>query len=210
MLESFGESPKACVTNSSRPPEKLKGKENPDLPSVCSNYWPPNVAPGTSSFKLRDAFINETQIGTKVDVVTRDNDEASVLGFEITNDYLAASFDQNSPFVATSKCYTGEASTYSCRVEVTVPQALEIQASCVFTNVVLSETTKFFAISYSTGQTSYAGAKTFGNLTLGVSTADYFNVSMTASAGGTYKWCLVEGSYTVFLQGNEASTSVST
>ena len=44
MLESFGESPKACVINSSRPPEKLKGKENPDLPSVCSNYWPPNVA----------------------------------------------------------------------------------------------------------------------------------------------------------------------
>ena len=43
MLESFGESPKACVTNSSRPPEKLKGKENPDLPLVCSNYWPPNV-----------------------------------------------------------------------------------------------------------------------------------------------------------------------
>ena len=44
MLESFGESPKACVTNSSRPSEKLKGKENPDLPSVCSNYWPPTVA----------------------------------------------------------------------------------------------------------------------------------------------------------------------
>ena len=44
VLESFGESQKACVTNSSRPPEKLKGKENPDLPSVCSNYWPPNVA----------------------------------------------------------------------------------------------------------------------------------------------------------------------
>ena len=44
VLKSFGESPKACVTNSSRPPEKLKGKENPDLPSVCSNYWPPNVA----------------------------------------------------------------------------------------------------------------------------------------------------------------------
>ena len=37
LLESFGESPKAFVTN-------LKGKENPDLPSVCSNYWPPNVA----------------------------------------------------------------------------------------------------------------------------------------------------------------------
>ena len=32
MLESFGESPKACVTNSSSPPEKLKGKETPDLP----------------------------------------------------------------------------------------------------------------------------------------------------------------------------------
>ena len=44
VLESFGESPKACVTNSSRPPEKLKGKENPDLPLVCSNYWPPNMA----------------------------------------------------------------------------------------------------------------------------------------------------------------------
>ena len=44
MLESFGESPKAWVTNSSRPPANFKGKENPDLPSVCSNYWPPNVA----------------------------------------------------------------------------------------------------------------------------------------------------------------------
>ena len=44
VLESFGESPKACVTNSSCPPEKLKEKENPYLPSVCSNYWPPNVA----------------------------------------------------------------------------------------------------------------------------------------------------------------------
>ena len=44
VLESFRESPKACATNSSHPPEKLKGKENPDLPSVCSNYWPPNVA----------------------------------------------------------------------------------------------------------------------------------------------------------------------
>ena len=44
VLESFEESPKACVTNSSRPPEKLKGKENLDLPSVCSNYWPTNVA----------------------------------------------------------------------------------------------------------------------------------------------------------------------
>jgi hypothetical protein len=44
VLESFGESSKACVTNFSHPPEKLKGKENPDLPSVCSNYWPPNMA----------------------------------------------------------------------------------------------------------------------------------------------------------------------
>ena len=25
-------------------PANLKGKANPDLPSVCSNYWPPNVA----------------------------------------------------------------------------------------------------------------------------------------------------------------------
>ena len=44
LLESFGESPKACVTNSSYPPVNLKGKENPNLPSVCSNYWSPNVA----------------------------------------------------------------------------------------------------------------------------------------------------------------------
>ena len=39
LLESFGESP-----NSSRPPTDLKGKGNLDLPLVCSNYWPPNVA----------------------------------------------------------------------------------------------------------------------------------------------------------------------
>jgi hypothetical protein len=44
VVETFGESAKVCVTNFSRPPEKLKGKENPDLPSVSSNYWPPNVA----------------------------------------------------------------------------------------------------------------------------------------------------------------------
>ena len=44
LLESFGRSPKACVTNSSCPPANLKGKENPDLSSVCSNYWPPNMA----------------------------------------------------------------------------------------------------------------------------------------------------------------------
>ena len=25
-------------------PANLKGKANPDLPSICSNYWPPNVA----------------------------------------------------------------------------------------------------------------------------------------------------------------------
>ena len=44
LLESFGESPKTCVTNSSRPPANLIGKGNPNLPSVCSNYWPPIVA----------------------------------------------------------------------------------------------------------------------------------------------------------------------
>ena len=32
------------MTNSSHPPVNLKEKENPDLPLVCSNYWPPNVA----------------------------------------------------------------------------------------------------------------------------------------------------------------------
>ena len=32
LLESFGESPKTCVTNSSHPPANLKGKGNPDLP----------------------------------------------------------------------------------------------------------------------------------------------------------------------------------
>ena len=32
------------MTNSSHPPANLKGKEKPDLPLVCSNYWPPNVA----------------------------------------------------------------------------------------------------------------------------------------------------------------------
>ena len=44
MLESFEESPKACMTNSSFPSANLKGKENRDLSSVCSNYWPPIVA----------------------------------------------------------------------------------------------------------------------------------------------------------------------
>ena len=44
LLESFGEPPKACVTNSNSPPANLKGKGNPDMPQVCSNYWPPNVA----------------------------------------------------------------------------------------------------------------------------------------------------------------------
>ena len=39
LLESFGKSPKVCVINSSHPPTNLKGKENPDLPSACSNYW---------------------------------------------------------------------------------------------------------------------------------------------------------------------------
>ena len=44
LLESFREAPKAWVMNSSYPPANLKGKETPDLPSVCLNYWPPNVA----------------------------------------------------------------------------------------------------------------------------------------------------------------------
>ena len=44
LLESFEEPPKACVINYNLPPANLKGKGNPDLPSVCSNYWPPNVA----------------------------------------------------------------------------------------------------------------------------------------------------------------------
>jgi hypothetical protein len=44
LLESFGEPPKAFVTNTSRPPANIKGKGNPNLPLVCSNYWPPIVA----------------------------------------------------------------------------------------------------------------------------------------------------------------------
>ena len=44
LLESFREPPKAFMTNSSRTPTDLKGKENPDLPLVCSNYWPPIMA----------------------------------------------------------------------------------------------------------------------------------------------------------------------
>ena len=32
------------MKNSSCPPVNLKGKGNPDLPSVCSNYWPPIIA----------------------------------------------------------------------------------------------------------------------------------------------------------------------
>ena len=32
LQESFGEPPKACVTNSSRPLANLKEKGNPDLP----------------------------------------------------------------------------------------------------------------------------------------------------------------------------------
>ena len=44
LLESFGEPTKAFVTNSSNPPANLKGKRNPNLPSVCSNYWDPIMA----------------------------------------------------------------------------------------------------------------------------------------------------------------------
>ena len=32
------------MTNSNPPPANLKGKGNPDLPLVCSNYWPPIVS----------------------------------------------------------------------------------------------------------------------------------------------------------------------
>ena len=44
LLESFGEPPRTRMTNSSRSPTDLKEKGNPDLLSVCSNYWPPIVA----------------------------------------------------------------------------------------------------------------------------------------------------------------------
>ena len=44
LLESFGEPPRTRMTNSSCPPTDLKEKGNPDMPSVCSNYWPPIVA----------------------------------------------------------------------------------------------------------------------------------------------------------------------
>ena len=43
VLESFGEPPQACVIKSYCPPANLKGKANPDLPSVSSNYWPPTM-----------------------------------------------------------------------------------------------------------------------------------------------------------------------
>ena len=56
LLESFREPPKACVTNSSRTPAHLKGKGNPDLPSVCSNYWPPIMA---LSLIVSDLFQNQ-------------------------------------------------------------------------------------------------------------------------------------------------------
>ena len=52
LLESFGEPPKACVTNSSRPLANLKGKENLDLPSDCSNYWTPIVFKPFDTFDL--------------------------------------------------------------------------------------------------------------------------------------------------------------
>ena len=42
MLGSLGEPPKIRVTNSSQ--TDLKGKGNPNLPLVCSNYLPPIVA----------------------------------------------------------------------------------------------------------------------------------------------------------------------
>ena len=44
LLESFGEHPNALVTNFSHLLANLNGKGDPDLPSVCSSYWPPIVA----------------------------------------------------------------------------------------------------------------------------------------------------------------------
>ena len=44
LLESFREPPRNYVTNFSCSLEDLKGKGNPDLPSVCSNYCPPIMA----------------------------------------------------------------------------------------------------------------------------------------------------------------------
>ena len=44
LLESFEEPPKAYVINSNHPLADRKGKGNPDLPLVCSNYLPPNMA----------------------------------------------------------------------------------------------------------------------------------------------------------------------
>ena len=52
LLESFGEPPRTCVTKSSRPPPDLKEKENPELPSVCSNYWPPIKKPAVTKLRL--------------------------------------------------------------------------------------------------------------------------------------------------------------
>ena len=137
---------------------------------VTKNVHTLGASPPPLSFVLGDTFLNVTQIGTSVDVVTQDDDDEFLLGFELTNEYIAADFDPDSPFVATSNCYTGEASTYNCQVEVIVPNALDIQASCVYTEVFLSGGTEFFAIAYSTGETLYANnsAENFENLRLGM------------------------------------------
>ena len=44
LLDSFRASPRKPKTNSICPLANLKGKEDPDLPSNCSNYWPPILA----------------------------------------------------------------------------------------------------------------------------------------------------------------------
>ena len=44
LLESFRTTPRIRATNSSRPLMEIKGKGNPNLTWVCSNYWPPIVA----------------------------------------------------------------------------------------------------------------------------------------------------------------------
>jgi hypothetical protein len=44
LLKRFGASPKSHAINSICPLTDPKGKENPYLLLVCSNYWPPFVA----------------------------------------------------------------------------------------------------------------------------------------------------------------------
>ena len=79
VLESFRESPKACVTNSSRPLEKLKGKENPDLPTVCSNYWPPIVALSLCFNNLVLSTFRQCRSAIPHNTVPLENDACNLL-----------------------------------------------------------------------------------------------------------------------------------